>query len=534
MMVRTRRAWRVAAVKAGDKQPGKGGSHPPLRNYRLTHAGIAALVDNGRYGYTEDEMAAVADRAASAALPSGFVRWLLGWLPESWAEALPLTPKARYVTVAPEEGGTGTCIITWAFNDPLAELVPVTAIVRADRAMWCIGVTENGTPAMIWKHLPVLVVGMSGAGKSNLLWTIIMSQLLSGEPFEIWCIDPKGGVEFRELGQVAGGPLVREYARDRKGIRDLIVKLFNRLEIREKAMAATGERYHVPTDAEPRILVPIDELVTVYGHISAKPSLEQTFAEFLSRCRAAGISPVCATTTPFGHSIGEKVRDKFPTKVVGRINDTFVTSAMFGPHAEQLGIRATQIKTSTPGVFYTHMNEWAYPSRLRTPYQTDDMVRLLAQGRLPDGLVLREQDLHPEVAAPMGLRENRTHYFYEFYTETPEGVQLPAAFGGGRYAGVLYVGISVDAVRRQDEHLSNEQKRVLNTVGVGWHITRQWTALDCADDIIAGRTVKQVAEDYEKHMIQRLRPPLNIAHNGNGKRGRKALGRGPNRNGERS
>jgi predicted GIY-YIG superfamily endonuclease len=521
MMVRVRRAWRVAARRAGVIEPDGAGSPPRLRDYHLTQSGMSATVDSGHLGLTDEEIASLADRVAASALPSNQVRWALQKLPERWTEKIPmLVPAARYATVAALDG-MGTVTITWMFLDPLRELIPVTALVRTDATMWAIGTTEHSQPAMTWKHLPILVVGMSGSGKSNLLWTIIMSQLLSGEPFKIWAFDPKGGVEFNQLRKALGQGMVEEYARDRKEIRDLAVKLFNRMEMREHAMAATDERFHVPTVQEPRILVPIDELVTVYEHlVSGKPNLEATFATFLSRARAAGISVVCATTTPFGHSIGEKVRDKFPVKIVGHINDTFVTSAMFGRHAEALGVRATQIRNSTPGVFYLHMNEWPQPVRMRTPYLTDEMVELLAQGKLPDGLVLANVEEHPEVEAPMGLKANRTQYLYRWDTP-PEGVKLE---DGTIYRGLLYVGISIDVATRITQHLSNRQKKILNTVGVTCRVDREWTAMDCADDIIAGRTVEQVAQDYEKHMISTEHPLLNIAHNG--RRKTKELTRG--------
>jgi predicted GIY-YIG superfamily endonuclease len=512
MWWRIRRAWRVATTKAGIKQPGRAGTLPQLRSYVLTHAGMSALVDSGNWGYTQEEMATLSDRAGAAALSSAPVRWLLERLPMWALDRAPfLIPSARTVTITPEDG-MGTVRIAWAFSDPLAELVPITSLTRPPSGMWCIGSTEHGEPAYIWRHLPMLVAGMQGSGKSNLIWTIIASALMADEPFELWVADPKGGVELGELGRAyedGHRAIVKSYARSGPDLREQVTRLHNRMEMRERWMRESRSRFHTPTVEQPRILWLNDELMRAHSHYSVKPSVEPQMVDILADGRALGITLIDATQIPFGHAIGEKVTYLFPQRIVKRISHSYVTSALLGEQAEHLGARATRIKESTPGVGYLYMDRWPTPVRYRDPYITDEMTRLLARGVLPEGLARAHADEHPELEAPRGLKDNRDHVLYRWDAPV-EGIE----HNGKVYTGCLYVGISMDVSRRAMEHLSTREKALLMNVGVTCEVVRKWTAADCADEIIGGRTVKAVAEDYEAELIRQLQPPLNIAHNG--------------------
>jgi S-DNA-T family DNA segregation ATPase FtsK/SpoIIIE len=484
MWWRIRNGWPTGTREIGFCQPGRGGQIPWLRRWEITGTGLSAQAICGRFGWTADELA-----AKSQVIAAGIKR-------------------CRGVVVT-QQDYPGVARIDFAFTDPLAEIIPITALPAPKRGRLSCGVTERGEPAMIHNYLSTLVVGLPGSGKSNLLWTLITSMLAAGEPFELWVLDPAGGVELWELSQ--GSPLVREYAAEPAAIRAQIRKLHDAMFARMRRMAGK-ERLHIPTEAEPRMYWVVDEWIQVWAAARAgdnsKTDYVRLLLTILSLCRKAAITPIALTQIPFGHTIGDQVRTLFPQKVIFRVHDHTVTGAVFGAGVEQAGMAASRIPLKTPGVGYLITDEDPKPYRFRAPLVTDAMAGAVAKGMLPDGI--------PTSASVVRHWHNNDHVLYRWDTP-PEGVQLP-----GReelYFGVLYVGISVDGARRADEHLSNTDKAVLRTPGVMMTIVSRFTEESCAESLATGRMVRDVAEEWERDLIRELEPPLNVAHNP-GRKGR--------------
>jgi predicted GIY-YIG superfamily endonuclease len=478
MWWRIRSGWPTGTREIGFCQPGRGGQIPWLRRWEITGTGLSAQAICGAFGWTADELA-----AKSAVIAAGIRR-------------------CRGVVVT-QQGYPGVARVDFAFTDPLADLIPITSLALPERARLTCGVTERGEPAMIHNYLSTLIVGLPGSGKSNLLWTLIASMLASGEPFELWVMDPAGGVELWELSN--GSPLVKRYAATPASMRALIRDLHDAMFARMRKMAGR-ERLHKPTKDEPRMYLVVDEWIQVWNAAkegdSTKTDYTRMLVTLLSLCRKAAITPIALTQIPFGHTIGDQVRTLFPQKVVFRVHDHMVTGAMFGPGAESVaGAAASKIPIKLPGVGYVITDTYPQPVKFRAPLITDALASMIARGHLPDGISSVDESTR--------TWHNSEHVIYRW--DTPDdGVELG---DGRRYVGVLYVGISISGLRRADEHLSNEDKAVLRTPGVTMTIVEQLSAESCAESLAAGRTVKQVAEEWEADLIRELEPPLNIAHN---------------------
>lgn len=477
MWWRIHRGWGTGIRKAGFLQPGRGGQTPRLRHWELTGAGLSAWVTCGRFGWTADGLAGKAETIAAG------------------------IKRCRGVTVT-QGNYPGVARIDFAFTDPLADIVPLTRLAAPPKGRLTCGVTERGEPAHLHAHLSTLIVGLPGSGKSNLLWTLITSALASGQPFELWVLDPAGGVELWELSN--GSPLVRAYAASPTDMRQLVKELHAAMLARMEAMAGK-ERLHTPTKEQPRWFLVIDEQMRAHHNLGKVNGTDYSrlLVEIMSLGRKAAITVISLTQIPFAHSIGEQVRILFPQKIVFRANDFMVTNSVFGGGSEALGAAASKISIKTPGVGFMILDSDLKPARFRSPLITDAMASLIARGMLPDGI---------PTADDAGARDwhNAPHVLYRWDNQARSPV-------------CRYVGITVDGVRRAGEHLSTVAKAELREPGVTMTIVQEFTAESCAEQVAAGRTVKQVAEETEAAMIRELEPPLNIAHNG-ARRGRKALG----------
>lgn len=477
---RIRRGWSTGSRAAGFLQAGKGGQIPRLHHWELTNQGMSAWVTCGTFGWTADDLAGKASTIAAG------------------------IKRCRGVTVTQGEF-PGVARVDFAFSDPLGEMVSVAELAAPPRQRLTVGITERGDPAHLHNYLSTLVMGLPGSGKSNMLWTLILSALASGEPFELWVLDPAGGVELWELSN--GSPIVRDYAATPAEMKRLVKDLHGKMIQRMETMAGK-ERLHIPTKEAPRWYLVVDELMRAHNQLGNAgkgngTNYNQLLVEILSLGRKAAVTTIALTQIPFGHAIGEQVRILFPQKVVFRSNDWLVTNTAFGSGSEALGAAASKISLRTPGVGFMVSDTDTRPVRFRTPYVSDFMTSLIAKGILPDGV--------PSTGDAGLSWHNNEHVLYRWdnATRTPR---------------CRYVGISVSGVRRADQHLSNDEKAELREPGVTMTIVERFNTDTHAVEVAAGRTVKQIAETVEKQMIQELGPPLNIAHNGAHRR-RKAIER---------
>ena len=187
----------------------------------------------------------------------------------------------------------------------LEEIPPVTAVL---------GLADDGTPLLIRLPSPdvshVLVAGTTGAGKTVLLQTIILSLALLNQPGEmrILLLDPKGSAfpHFAGLPHLSR-PVIREAGEAEEALESLVRLMGTRANIRRQG---------------PHVVVVIDDLANL---LMWGDALQGSLTGLLQRGREASIHIVAATQEPTLPLVRPLMEANFPVRLVGRV--TNATSA---------------------------------------------------------------------------------------------------------------------------------------------------------------------------------------------------------------
>jgi hypothetical protein len=180
-----------------------------------------------------------------------------------------------------------------------------------------------------------LLVGASRSGKSSQLWLILKGLVDQKLPFVLWCIDPKGGVEFFNL---KGRAFI--YEDDILKCKLFVENALKAILARQQEMKAAGVRKWLPGDERwPLVLILIDELITFLKMLKKqkiKINGEMVAADdalsFLLT-QGLGIGFVCVSCSQLvqKETLGT-MRDLFSSITLFRVtSDEQVTAAGFKP-----------------------------------------------------------------------------------------------------------------------------------------------------------------------------------------------------------
>lgn len=203
------------------------------------------------------------------------------------------------------------------------EIPPHTAVL---------GVEETGRPLLLRLPAPdvvhLLIVGMTGSGKSALARTILASLALCNAPesLRIVLIDPKGRgfASLAHLPHVEGGVIADAQA------------AVNRLRLVVREM----ERRDEEGISAPLLVVAIDELADLLQ--AGGKTAEATITRLAQRGREAGIHLVACTQKPTAQLIGGAMKANFPVRLVGAVatrDEARYASGVPDSGAEKLGGR---------------------------------------------------------------------------------------------------------------------------------------------------------------------------------------------------
>jgi S-DNA-T family DNA segregation ATPase FtsK/SpoIIIE len=126
---------------------------------------------------------------------------------------------------------------------------------------------------------------------------------------------------------------------------------------RRQAQLRGISRLHVPTVAEPLVVVVVDELASLTAYVSdrdAKRRIATALALLLSQGRAVGVTVIGAVQDPRKEVVD--LRDLFPTRIGLRLADATQVPLVFGPGARDNGARCDQIPEILPGVGYVGLD----------------------------------------------------------------------------------------------------------------------------------------------------------------------------------
>lgn len=250
---------------------------------------------------------------------------------------------ARGIDTRPSPDRPSITLMDLVMRDPFASVVKVADIPEPKRPggglIVATGIDSWGGAVARDLRLPTLLVGGKGSGKSSEVWVCLERLDALGIPYRVRVFDPKGGVEFSDLRDVA-----YVYESDATRWPEFLGAVLGGMERRLDVMQKRGIRKltaeHFTLD-EPFDLTIIDELLTVAAFSDKRTKVnfrdrkintEDAWTKiFLSQCRAAGYSVLACTQLSQKSGVGD-MRDMFDYTTVLRVpSDDIVRAVGYDP-----------------------------------------------------------------------------------------------------------------------------------------------------------------------------------------------------------
>ena len=291
--------------------------------------------------------------------------------------------------------------------DALASVVPALPIPAApDLSRVVVGVREDGEPwvlSLLGTH--VFVAGETGSGKGSVIWSVLRALAVPVRSglVAVWAVDPKGGME---LG--FGRPMFARFAHESTGAMVLLLEEAVRVMDARCRNLLGHSRLHIPTEAEPLILLVIDELASLTAYetdTKLRARATAAISALLSRGRAAAVVVLAAAQDPRKEVVS--FRSLFPTKVALRLDTPTQVDMVLGDGMHAMGAAADQIPTSSPGVGFVTVQDVREPMRVRAGWVSDtDIQKVAARYPAPTPAVEVDQVAvdSPAAEAGPGLR----------------------------------------------------------------------------------------------------------------------------------
>ena len=158
----------------------------------------------------------------------------------------------------------------------------------------------------------------------------------------------------------------------------------------ERAERLRGvSRQHLPSTAEPLLLVVVDEIASLTAYITdrkIKAEVEQLLGLLLTQGRAVGVSVLACVQDPSKEVLA--LRQLFPTRIALRLTEATQAAMVLGQAARDHGALCEQIPDALPGVAYVAEDGSAEVTRVRAFYVTDDDITRISTAYRPPGFGL--------------------------------------------------------------------------------------------------------------------------------------------------
>jgi S-DNA-T family DNA segregation ATPase FtsK/SpoIIIE len=268
----------------------------------------------------------------------------------------------------------GRLELDFIHSDPLARGIAAPALsddpASVDLRRVAVGRTETGKPLrlqLLGTH--VLTVGVSGAGKGSLLWSVAcaLAPAIKAGQVKLYGIDPKGGME---LGQA---PEVFEQVVYDNGSRAVTLLEWIAQEVKRRAESYRGRRrMWTPETGDPFILLVVDELADVIAYQTDRNLRERAtraVQPITSQGRAPGVCVLGLLQDPRKEIIA--FRHLFSTRIAMRLDEPAQVDMVLGDGVRKRGAAAHEIPEFTPGVAWVKEDGKREPVRARVFHVSD-------------------------------------------------------------------------------------------------------------------------------------------------------------------
>lgn len=250
---------------------------------------------------------------------------------------------------------------------------PAPIAASTDLSRIHVGRREDGEPWAIELmhpergYRPLFVAGMTGAGKSGVLWGIVreLAPGLRDGTVELRIIDGKEGVEFNDAQ-----PLCTRYAGEETGpMAKLLAEAVRDLKRRGARMRAQGISQHVPTRSDPVVVIIVDEMGTLLGENPDKQeakTIERDLRILLRLGRAMGFVVIATTQNPSVETFA--LRNFFFTAIGLRLKAANQVNMVYGPGSREMGAKCDELVL--PGMGYVMLEDSAEAVMVRSAHVT--------------------------------------------------------------------------------------------------------------------------------------------------------------------
>jgi S-DNA-T family DNA segregation ATPase FtsK/SpoIIIE len=151
--------------------------------------------------------------------------------------------------------------------------------------------------------------------------------------------------------------------------------------LRDRANRLRGvTRQHVPTPADPLVLVVIDEIAALTAYLpdrDLRRRIAGSLGVLLSQGRAVGVHVIAAVQDPRKDTL--PMRDLFPTRIALRLVEADQVDLVLGQGARDRGAVCDRIPVTQPGTGYVLLDGLREPVRVRAAQATDRDIGDLAR-----------------------------------------------------------------------------------------------------------------------------------------------------------